>query len=248
MLSLKQFLFVMTLTVVATAPVLAAGYAKVLVVDPYLELHTGPGEGYPVTQVVERGEWIEVLKRRTDWFKIRTSSGIEGWTPRQQIETTMTESGVQTTLRDILEDDYRRRRMEAGVSIGTLDGDTTLTVRLGYRINDNFTTELALGQASGDYSTTDAYYGSLAIQPFPDWRVAPFFSMGLGKYKNKPKATLVGAIETDSNMATVALGANVYLTRRFYVRGEYRRFIAYIDENRNWDYNEMSVGIGFFFH
>ena len=83
---LKWLLVVLTMAVLGTAsaaPVLAGDhYDHVQVVDPYLELHTGPGRGYPVTQVVERGEWVEILKRRTDWFKIRTSQGKEGWAAR----------------------------------------------------------------------------------------------------------------------------------------------------------------------
>ena len=45
-----------------TAPV------AVEVADSYLELHTGPGRGYPVTRVIPRGDHVEVLKRRTDWY------------------------------------------------------------------------------------------------------------------------------------------------------------------------------------
>ena len=51
------------------------GYERVWVADAYLELHTGPGRGYPVIQVIERGEWIDILKRKTDWFKVRASNG-----------------------------------------------------------------------------------------------------------------------------------------------------------------------------
>jgi len=222
-------------------------YERVQVADAFLELHTGPGRGYPVTQIIERGAWIELLKRKTDWFKVR-ANGKEGWASREQIEATLTEAGVQKSFRDVLEEDYRRRRVEAGFSSGVLEGDSLMSVRVGYRMNDNFTAEIALARASGDYSTTTAYYVALVSQPFPDWRVSPFFSLGLGKYKNSPKATLVGAIETDSNTANAALGANYYFTRRFYMRGEFRRYIAYIDENRILPYDEMSLGFGVFIY
>jgi len=51
---------------------------RVLVADPYLELHTGPGRGYPIFDIAERGERVEILKRHTDWFKVRTARGREG--------------------------------------------------------------------------------------------------------------------------------------------------------------------------
>ena len=69
------------LLALVAAPSLCAAreYLQVFVTAPYLELHTGPGRGYPVTQVVARDESVDILKRRTDWFKVRTSRGVEGW-------------------------------------------------------------------------------------------------------------------------------------------------------------------------
>jgi uncharacterized protein YgiM (DUF1202 family) len=51
---------------VALAPTPARAAHELLqlfVTEPYLELHTGPGRGYPVQQVVERGESVRVLMR-----------------------------------------------------------------------------------------------------------------------------------------------------------------------------------------
>src|SRR5688500_18034811 len=48
---------------------------QVFVSEPYLELASGPGRGYPVFHVVERDESVDVLYRRTDWFKVRTERG-----------------------------------------------------------------------------------------------------------------------------------------------------------------------------
>ena len=45
---------------------------KILIADPFIELHTGPGRGYPVFHVVERGREVTIVKRRTDWFQVRT--------------------------------------------------------------------------------------------------------------------------------------------------------------------------------
>ena len=48
---------------------IAREYLQVFVTEPYLELRTGPGRGYPITQVVPRAESVDILKRRTDYFK-----------------------------------------------------------------------------------------------------------------------------------------------------------------------------------
>ena len=37
---------------------------QLFVTQPYLELHTGPGRGYPVTQVVARGESVDSVMSR----------------------------------------------------------------------------------------------------------------------------------------------------------------------------------------
>lgn len=222
-------------------------YQRVQVADPYLELHTGPGRGYPVTQVVERGEWVEILGRMTDWFKIRTGRGGEGWVSRTQIERTTTEAGVQKSFRDVLLDDYLNRRLEVGFAGGVVESDPYMMVRVGYRFNDNLSTEIAMGQVTGDFSSSTLYYVAILSKPFPDWRVSPFFSLGLGRFNNTPRATLVGAVATKSNLANAALGLEYYLTQRFYLRADYRRHVVFVDENRINEYNEMSLGVGFFF-
>ena len=49
-------------------------------------------------------------------------------------------------------------------------------------------------------------------------------------------------------MANAALGARYYLTRRFVVRGDYRRHVVFVDESRINEYNEASLGISLFFY
>jgi len=230
-------------------PVWAAqdNYQRVQVDDPYLELHTGPGRGFPVTQVVERGQWVEILMRRTDWFKVRTEKGREGWVSRTQLGSTITELGVRKTFRDVVVDDYLGRRLEAGFAGGFLQHDPYMLVRVGYRFSDNLSAEVVVGQATGNYSDSMPYYIAVLSKPFPDWRVSPFLSLGLGRFRNTPRATLVGATETESNMANAALGLEYYVTRRFFARADYRRHVVFVDQNRINEYNEMTLGIGFFF-
>src|SRR5687768_6674878 len=96
---------------------------RVQIADPYLEMHTGPGRGYPVFFVVERSDWVNILSRHADWFKVRTDGGKEGWVARAQLELTLTAAGVGKTFRDILVDDYLRRRLEMGLAWGQFNSD-----------------------------------------------------------------------------------------------------------------------------
>ena len=227
---------------------------RVQIADPYLDLRTGPGRGYPVFYIAERGEWISVLSRRTDWFKVRTERGKTGWASRAQMERTLTEAGVAKTFRDVLYEDYLRRRFEGGFSIGSIKGegiadrDTVLTGGLGYRFNDNQSIELSLGQVSDSFFSGRFIYLSLVSQPFPAWKVSPTFSLGFGNARIEPKATLINTPVIDTEMANAGIGARFYVTRRFFLRLDYKTHRLFVDESvRTDEFDELSAGIGFFF-
>src|SRR5690554_3354022 len=82
---------------------------RILIADPFIELHTGPGRGYPVFHVVERGREVTVIKRRTDWFQIRTDRGVEGWAPREQLIATLEPTGEPLDLEEPTRENYMRR-------------------------------------------------------------------------------------------------------------------------------------------
>ncbi|MET0292463.1 MAG: SH3 domain-containing protein, partial [Steroidobacteraceae bacterium] len=62
---LARSLIVLLLIGSALAPRTAAAaedeYLQLFVTEPYLELHLGPGRGYPVVQVIPRGDAFDVL-------------------------------------------------------------------------------------------------------------------------------------------------------------------------------------------
>ena len=49
---------------------------QLVVTAPYLEMHSGPGRGFPVVYVVGRDEVLTVLFSRTDWYKVRAPQGV----------------------------------------------------------------------------------------------------------------------------------------------------------------------------
>src|SRR6202034_3797924 len=66
---------------------------QLVVTAPYLEMHSGPGRGYPVVYVIGRDEIVTVLFSRTDWYKVRAPHGEEGWARRQDLATTTLADG-----------------------------------------------------------------------------------------------------------------------------------------------------------
>ena len=119
-----------------------AEYQQVTVDDPYIEMHTGPGAGYPIFHVVDRGESIEVIKRRTDWFLIRTAAGVEGWASRAQMELTLQPSGERTEVKDATLTEFHGRRWEAGITGGDFSGATSFSAFGSYRMSANLSAEL----------------------------------------------------------------------------------------------------------
>jgi len=220
---------------------------KVVVAEPYLELHTGPGHAYPVFYVVDRGKTISVLKRRTAWFRVRTENGKEGWASRAEMQQTLTPEGDKTRFAEADFGDYSKRRWEAGVLAGDFEGGDVVTAYADYAMTANLSAELSVSQVFGNYS--DAITGSISLlaQPFPEWRISPFFLLGTGLIYTDPNVTLVDESDRTEQLASVGAGIRCYLTRRFLLRAEYKYSVIFQDTNDNQEINEWKAGFAFFF-
>ena len=229
------------------APALAEEeYYEVQVAEPYLEMHTGPGRGYPVFHVVDRGERVQVIKRRTDWFMVRTKRGKEGWVKRADMELTLTPDGVPTHFAEAELGDFMRRRWEAGFLAGDFEGADVMTAYAGYYLTRNLSAELALSQVFGDYSDALTASVNLLAQPFPEWRLSPFFLLGIGVIRTDPNVTLGDERGRTEQISNVGLG-RWYLTRRFIVRAEYQNHVIFQNKDDNQEIDEWKAGFAFFF-
>ncbi len=220
---------------------------RLKVIDPYLEMRTGPGRGYPVFFVVEREQWIEIESRHTDWFKVRSAEGKEGWVIRKQLESTLTEAGSQKTFRDVLLDDYLARRLEMGAAWGRFKKEPMLKVWTGYRVSDTLSLEGTIGQVQGVFSGTDFWSLNVNSEPWSHRRLSPFFGVGLGKFKNIPNASLVSAQTTSVNMSNAVLGLRYHISDRFVARLDYTFYTAFLGDTRAGEYRALTAGLSFFF-
>jgi len=220
---------------------------RVQVTDPYIEMRTGPGRGYPIFHVAERLEWIEIELRHTDWYRVRTAKGKVGWVNRSQLETTLTAAGGKKTFRDLVLDDYLHRRLEFGGAWGKFKSEPMLKLWAGYRLTDTLSVEGTIGQVQGTYSGTDFWHLNLMSEPWSDQRLSPFFSIGMGKFKNIPNASLVSAISVDAKLADAMIGVRYHLTDRFIARLDYAIYTAFVADTRSTEYRAVTGGISFFF-
>jgi hypothetical protein len=233
----------------ASLPVRAAEPAeeRVQVTDPYIELRTGPGRGYPIHFVAARGEWISIELRHTDWFKVRTAGDKVGWVTRGQLETTLTAAGGTKGFRDIVLDDYLSRRVQLGAAWGRFKSEPMLKLWTSYRLSDTLSVEGTLGQVQGVFSGTEFWHVNLLAEPWSDRRLSPFFAIGVGKFQNFPNLSLVGAATTDAKLANAGLGLRYYINDRFVVRADYSIYTAFVSDTRTTEYRAFTAGLSFFF-
>ena len=220
---------------------------QVVVTDPYLEMHTGPGVGYPVFNVVGRGETIEILKRRTDWFYVRTSRDLEGWVGREQILATLETTGEPVDIKEPTRANYATRRYEGGVFAGRFGGASLLSIYGGYGLSEHLTAEISISNAIGNVS--DAWMASAGLNHTfaPEWWVSPYFGLGTGVIKTQPRVTLVQASDSTDQIGYFSAGARGYLARRFLWRFEYRGNVVFTSRNENEEIHEWKLGFAFFF-
>ena len=214
---------------------------------PYLELHTGPGRGYPVFFVVERGALVTLELRRTDWFRVRSAEGRVGWVPRAQLESTLTAAGATRSFRDLLLDDYLGRRLEVGGHWGRFEGEPMLRFSAQFRLADAFGAEASFGQVQGRYAGTEFWHINLNAEPWSDQRLSPSFGVGFGRLRNVPNLSLVDAQRTNAPLATATLGLRWHLGTRFVLRADYSLYSAFVSDERTLEYRSLSAGLAFFF-
>ncbi|MBL8287758.1 MAG: hypothetical protein JNL85_07230 [Rubrivivax sp.] len=223
---------------------------RLQVADPFIELRTGPGRGYPVFHVVERRGWIRIELRRTDWYRVRSETsagGVVGWVHRSQLESTLTEAGTGKTFRDLLLDDYLGRRVEFGVAWGRFRAEPLLKVWTGVRLGDTLGAELTLAQVQGTFSGSDYWHLALVSEPWSHQRLSPFATVGFGRFRNIPNTSLVQAQTVNANLGHAGLGLRWYVSERFVARLDWSLYAAFVSDQRTLEYRATSLGLSFFF-
>ena len=222
-------------------------FLQVMITAPFLNIHTGPGRGYPIFHVVEKGERIYLEKQRTSWIRISTEREVRGWVNREQLFAVRATDGAELDFTLPGWSDYLSHRWYLGFQAGDFGGAETIGVTAGFRATQNISAELKFSQATGNFSDSTMAYLAVKHQPFPQWRLSPYFLLGAGQITTSPNTRLVQSEDRSDGSLLVGVGANWYLTRRFMMSVEYNNHLALTSRNENEEIEEWKAGFSAFF-
>ena len=216
------------------------------VAEPYIEMHTGPGRGYPVFNVVEQGQTIEILKHKASWYKIRSVDNKTGWTKATQLAHTLEPTGLPVDLPEIDHGDYLKSSWRVGFTGGQIEGANTFSITAGYRPLSWLGTELEWGKIFDNSVTSDFYGVNFLMEPKTSWLVTPFVTAGAGQFSFDSRQKVVVEDAGTSDYFSAGVGANYYIGRNFVMRGEYRWYSVSTNDD-TVGLNSWRIGLNIFF-
>jgi opacity protein-like surface antigen len=237
------------LLVLLSTQVVADENVQVQIMEPYIELHSGPAGGFPVIHVAAKNAWITVLKRRTNWFKVETSRGVQGWVKQEALHLTQSSKGEAVKLADGSFDSFAQRDIEFGALGGSFEGVPSMTVFADWVATENLTAGLTVTQALGDLSENQFFLVRVQHTTFPEWRLSPYVTLGAGKIRTKPRANLVqsGDESRTSDLLAAGIGLRYYVAQNFLLKLEYQHLQALTDRDENEELEQWKLGFAVFF-
>ena len=219
---------------------------QVVVLDPYVDVRTGPGRGYPATYSVPRGATILLLRQRTDWVEVQTDRGLKGWVHRSQLEHTLTPEGGTVAVAAPSPQARTDHKWEATLAAGGFDDASVIAVSGAYALRDTLLLRVDAWQMPGQKE--NGWLGMLGIAYVvkPQWRISPVLGIGGGLVHYQPDSLTTSRAHTDS-AAYYSLGLREYLSDRFLLQGEYRSYTEFVSGGDNQEWDAWLVGFTYFF-
>ena len=223
---------------------------RVTIADPFIELHTGPGKGYPIFHVIDRGEEVSIVRRKTNWFRIIGENGKTGWASREQMQQTLLPSGEQFEITELTADDFEKRKWVLGMTGGEFESAPIFTIFGARSFTENLAAELHLGKSVGDVSSATLWKANLVMQPLPDLKYSPYMTLGIGEVDIDPSATLISTTSEKNSFSQFGIGVQRYVSRSFLLRFELNEYIIFSPSETSDDnevVSEWKFGFAVFF-
>src|SRR6201996_2703537 len=222
----------------------ADNHLVLVVTDPYIKMHSGPGRGFPIIYVIGRDELVTVLFSRTDWFKVRSPRGTEGWVRRADLAKTLLEDGEPAPIPPYPE--FTSHRWEIGAGYGVYNHQNLVTGWVDSGLTNSLDIDFVLQQALG--TIDNRYMATIGLRHtfIPEWRwISPTAGIGLGwqyiQEKNPP-----APLQNNTQLAYVSLGVRGFITRRFMWRADWRKYTSFTNQNQNEEPEEWKFGLAVF--
>ena len=246
---LTQLFFVFFIVAIFCAPVMAAkARLHVEISDAFVDMRTGPGKAYPVFYVAQRGQVLEIVKRRTQWFKVRLAVGGErtktGWVHFDGLANTRVTDSQQLASADKRLSYVFDSPWSAGFLLGNLADSDLLTAYLAYNLTKNYSLELHGTQYFG--LTEEGWFvnGIAQYTFYPDWWVSPYMQLGVGYVEQDFKGLVKLKQDTDDNFFQSGAGLDVRITARYRLRFEYKHLNVLTSSDDNEEIELWQVGFG----
>ena len=189
-----------------------------------------------------------MLFRRTDWFKVRTERGVEGWASEDDmLQTVLADGAPLHVAASAIAPASPRIASRWASSPARTAAPTASPPIPRSRSTRRWRVEGAVGQFLGRYSNGVTADIGLTHVLMPEWRWSPFLMLGIGVVHIEPKATLVQPSDRTEQTAYVGGGIRYYLTPRFFLRAEYKTHVVFTTRNRERGSDEWKLGFAFFF-
>lgn len=241
----------MALALLAGSGAIAKENLRVEIVEPFLDLRTGPGRNYPVFYVAQRGEELEIRKRRNDWYQVRLqvnqNRSKTGWIHRRALGETLV-SADQVPPKSVPGEDQPVRmpapehprlvgafnpRLYLGFTFGRSSTSDLAGLLTGFNLTDKLAIELQANELLGQSFQSTSFSGNLSLTPFDNWRIAPFFQLGIGAIDNKARVTTSQQNDASDKFFQSNTGASLMLSKRYRIRFEYRHMNIIQSRNEN---------------
>jgi hypothetical protein len=224
-----------------------ADHPTVTVIEPYIDLRTGPGRGYPIFHVVGAQDEIKIIKQRTDWFLVETSARrpVRGWAHLEGMRQTAASVSPQQTIYASFPG-YQRDQPATWqwyAAGGDFGGAATISAAVIYQMTKNFKLVFEGSQILGEFSDGKMLNATIQHYPFPQWRISPYVQLGAGVLQTEPSATLVQAEDRRDNTLSVGAGVNFHLSQRFNLFMDYRRYTVLTTRDENEEIDQWHLGI-----
>jgi len=246
--ALCLLLSMVSTTLVSTTLVSTVMAEEVTVKVPYVNLHTGPGIGFPVQNVILKGQQLEIKKLRADWFEVITPDGSKGWIPSQALQLLQDEDNPDGwVLSQRQGRHFYERQWEFGLGIGSMDSSALLSVLASNALTEHLSVETVLSQSLSDFSESNLLSVSLLHHLSPKAKWIPFAGVGYGLIHTAPSAVLVQPEDRTDRFFTMMVGVKRHVWRGFMFRMDYQHASVLTSRNENESLSAWKIGFGHFY-